>query len=397
MRGHLKQRSKGSWTIWLELERDPVTNKRRQKTLTVRGTKKQAEAKLAELEHELNTGTYVSPSKISVTDFLHQWLETYVSSNCRRSTYERYKSVINTHLIPDLGTIALSDLKPAHIQSHYAKSLHEGRKRTGTSAGLSAWTVRKHHVILREALSHALKWGLVGKNVALAVDPPKPPKSEAHALDGEAAQCILVAALGTIWHPIFHLALYTGMRRGEVLGLRWKDVDLELASLYVTQAMQQLDDGTIIFHEPKTNKGRRSVALSPATAISLRSYREAQEADFLMAGRLHTQETLVFERADGTTPVPDSVTHAFSKYALKAGITGVRLHDLRHTHASLMLKAGIHPKIVSERLGHSSVAFTLDVYSHVAPGLQEAAARKFDEVLSPNNPSESVSIAPAFG
>jgi integrase len=220
------------------------------------------------------------------------------------------------------------------------------------------------------------------RNVALAVDPPNPPRPEAQSLDSDAAHRILAAAQGIIWHPIFHLALYTGMRRGEILGLRWKDVDLDLAVLYITQAMQQLDDGRIIFEEPKTAKSRRSVALSPAAAIALRSHRERQEADFMMLGRPFTPETLVFERVDGTTPVPDSVTHAFTKYARKAGVNGMHLHNLRHTHASLMLKAGVHPKIVSERLGHSSVAFTLDTYSHVMPGLQEAAALKFDETLS---------------
>jgi integrase len=389
MRGSIKQRSKGSWTIWVELERDPVTDKRRRQTLTVRGTKKEAEAKLREVLHQLDTGSFVTPSKLTVADFLHQWLESYASSNCRQSTYDRYKGVIEDHLIPDLGALPLSSLKPAHLQEHYAKALKVGRKRNGQTAGLSAWTVRKHHVVIREALSHAVKWGLVGRNVVLAVDPPKPPRPEAKALDSDAAHRVLEVAQGTIWHPIFHLALYTGMRRGEILGLRWKDVDLTLSLLYITQTMQQLDDGRIVFEEPKTAKSRRAVALSPAAAIALRSHREMQEAEFMMVERPFTPDTLVFERADGTTPVPDSVTHAFTKYAKRAGVTGVHLHNLRHTHASLMLKAGVHPKIVSERLGHSSVAFTLDTYSHVAPGLQEAAALKFDETLNPVNKSEA--------
>lgn len=381
MRGYLKQRSKGSWTIWIELERDPQTAKRRRQTLTVHGTKKEAEARLREMLHQLEIGSFVTPSKITVGDFLHQWLESYVSTNCRQSTYDRYKGIIEGHLIPDFGSLTLTNLKPAHLQAHYATGLKEGRTSRNQTAGLSPWTVRKHHVVIREALSHAVKWGLVGRNVALAVDPPKPPRPEARALDSDAANLVLESAQGTIWHPIFHLALYTGMRRGEILGLRWKDVDLNLAELYIAQAMLQLDDGRIVFEQPKTVKGRRSVALSPTAAIVLRSHRERQEADFAMAERPFTSETLVFERADGTTPVPDSVTHAFTKYAKRAGVTGVHLHNLRHTHASLMLKAGVHPKIVSERLGHSSVAFTLDTYSHVAPGLQEAAALKFDETL----------------
>ena len=152
--------------------------------------------------------------------------------------------------------------------------------------------------------------------------------------------------------------------------------------------MQKLQGGGVTYQEPKTAGSRRSVALSPSATLELRAYRERQEADFAIMGRPLTPDTLIYERPDGTIPVPDSVTHAFAKYANKAGITGVRLHDLRHTHASLMLKAGVHPKIVSERLGHSSVSITLDVYSHVVPGLQEAAALKFDETLAMPRASE---------
>jgi integrase len=179
MRGSIKQRSRGSWTIILDVGRDPATGKRQQKWETIRGTKREAEKRLAELQHQLNTGEYVKATKLTVADFLHQWLGSYVTSNCRQSTYERYTRAIEDHLIPDMGTIPLSDLKPGHLQAHYAKALKEGRKRSGPSEGLSPWTVRKHHVIIREALSHAVKWGLVGRNVALAVDPPKPPRPEA--------------------------------------------------------------------------------------------------------------------------------------------------------------------------------------------------------------------------
>jgi integrase len=351
--------------------------------VTVRGTKKEAKAKRTELLHQRDTGSLVRPGKLTVADFLRQWLESYVSSNCEQSTYFRYKGVIEDHLIPDLGHLGLSALRPAHLQAHYAKALKEGNKRKSTNVtmaeGLAPWTVRKHHVIIREALSHAVKWGLLGKNVALAVDPPKPARSEGKALDSDAADKVLEAAQGTIWHPIFHLALYTGLRRGELLGLRWRHVNLSLAEIYLTQARQQLDDGRIITKGPKSATGRRLVDLGPDAAIALRSHRERQEVDFMAVERPFTPDTLVFERADGTTPVPGSVTHAFSKYAKRAGVTGVHLHNLRHTHATDLMKIGISPKVVAERLGHSSSAFTLDIYSHVAPGLQKEAARRFDE------------------
>jgi integrase len=243
MRGYLRKRSKDSWEIFIELERDPVTNKRRRQTVTVRGTKKEAEAKKTELLHQLDTGNFVRPSKLTVADFLHQWLESYASTNCRQSTYERYKGVIEDHLVPEMGAIPLTSLRPAHLQAHYAKALKEGSKRKSKNAetagaGLAPSTVRKHHAVISEALSHPVKWGLLGKNVVLAVDPPRPPRPKGRALDRGAPHRVLEAAQGTIWHPIFHLALYTGMRRGEILGLKWKNVDFNGSVVYITQAMQ---------------------------------------------------------------------------------------------------------------------------------------------------------------
>jgi integrase len=272
-------------------------------------------------------------------------------------------------------------LKPVHLRTHYSNTLDDGRRRDAPNRGLSAWTLRKHHVIMREALAHAVKWGIIGRNVALAVDPPKPRKQPAYAMDSEAAHSILTAAQGTVWHPIFHLALFTGLRKGKVLGLRWRDVDLDLAELYIIQTLQKQKGREISFQEPKTNGSRRPVVLSPVAAKELRAYKEKQESNLNTMGDVLTPKTLVFERADGTIPSPDSVTHAFAKFARRVGVLGVRFHDLRHTHASLMLKSGVHPKIVSERLGHSSVSITLDVYSHVVPGHQQAAAKTFDETL----------------
>ena len=187
---------------------------------------------------------------------------------------------------------------------------------------------------------------------------------------------------GHPWHPIFHTLPWTGLRRSELLGLRWKDVDTTMATLRVVQVLHQLNDGTFVYLEPKTAKGRRAVSLSPTSCILLRAHRERQEADGKALGVPVTGDTLVFGHADGTPRAPATVTHAFTKLARRLGLAGVRLHDLRHTHASLLLQQAVHPKIVSERLGHANINITLDTYSHLLPGLQEAAILKFDEGMA---------------
>ena len=165
------------------------------------------------------------------------------------------------------------------------------------------------------------------------------------------------------------------------MAIRWSDVDLILCQLSVTRALHQLQNGSRIFRQPKTAKGRRLISLSPSTAIVLREHREQQENVRQDLGLTHTEDDLVFCHVDGKPLLPDSVSHAWAKLARRTGLEGIRLHDARHTHASLMLKQGVHPKIVQERLGHSSIQITLDTYSHVAPGLQEAAANRFDDIL----------------
>jgi integrase len=200
-------------------------------------------------------------------------------------------------------------------------------------------------------------------------------------MNEEDIQRFLIAAKDGQYYTLFFMALFTGMRRSEVLALRWQDVDLLLCQVFVTRSMHQLRDGSIIFREPKTTRSRRMISLSPSTALELRDHYEKQKMAFAMQGLELGDDTLLFCQPDGKPLLPNSVTHAWIKLVRRLGLKGIRLHDARHSHASLMLKQGIHPKVVQERLGHSSITTTLDVYSHVAPGLQEAAANRFDELI----------------
>ncbi|NQT73709.1 MAG: site-specific integrase [Chloroflexi bacterium] len=368
-----------SWVIVVELGRDPVTKKRRQQWQSIKGTKKDAEREMRVLLTSLETGTYLKPTKMTLGEYLERWLRDYVQTNVRPKTAEGYVNKINRHILPELGQIPLTDLKPSHIQEFYRLKLESGR--VDGEGGLGPSTVNQMHRILSASLRHAVKWGLVGRNVAEAVDPPRIPRNEPHTLDSKDVNTLLEAIKGTPYHPVFHLAIYTGLRRSELLGLRWRDIDLDMATLSIVQTRMQLPGGKSFFQEPKTSKGRRQVALSPSSVLMLREYREQQELQSIMAGWVITPDSPVFCYEDGSPILPDTITHVFIKFARKVGLHGVRFHDLRHTHASLMLKQGIHPKVVSERMGHSTVSITLDVYSHVTPGIQQAAALAFEEVV----------------
>jgi len=194
---------------------------------------------------------------------------------------------------------------------------------------------------------------------------------------------LLNVAKDTRYYPIICTAVKTGLRQAELLGLQWRDLDLDLASLSVTQVLYKRR-GICQFKEPKSEHSRRRLGLAPSLALFLQQYRVDREAERLLLGKPLSEDDLVFSNVDSTPMDPGTLTHNFARIARRAGLPGTRFHDLRHTFASLMLLAGIHPKIVSEMLGHSSVAFTLDVYSHVVPGLQEAAAKRLDEVLPPS-------------
>jgi len=379
MKGHIRQRSKGSWTLFVDLGRDPETGKRKQKLLTVRGTKKDAERELRAVLARIEGGVYVKPTKLTVGEYLKQWLQDYAKVNTGPRTYEGYAGIVHAHLIPALGSIPLVALQPQHIQTYYSKALQFGRK--DGKGGLSAETIRHDHRVLFEVLRHAVKQGVLIRNVAEAVDPPRPEYKEMATLGPEGVNKLLDAIRGTPYYDLFYTAIYTGLRRSELLALRWRYIDLELATLSVVETIHQLRNGEYVVRQPKSKRGRRLIALSPSLAILLREHKAKQELDRMLLGKPLLPNDLVFSNPDGTPLRPNSITRRFKKLADSIGFNGVRLHDLRHTHATLMLQQGIHPKIVSERLGHSTVAITLDTYSHVLPGLQEAAAQRFDEGL----------------
>jgi integrase len=372
MKGHIRSRGKQSWQIIFDIARDPGTGKRRQHRETVKGTKREAETRLRELLHSLETGVYVKPSKITLAEFLERWLSDYARPNLSPRGFERYAGIVRQHLIPDMGGLALIQLRPEHIQQHYTAKLNNG---------LSARTVQYHHAVLHKALQTAVKWGLVGRNVADGVDVPRAQHNDMQTWDEDDIQRFLSTAAGKLYYELFYLAIFTGMRRGELLALRWSDIDFVFSQISVNRALHQLKDNSYIFTQPKSEKSRRTIALPPSASLMLKKYRENQSLERALIGKPLIDNDLVFSQYDGKPIRPNTVTRAWTLLAARAGVKVIRLHDARHTHASLLLKQGVHPKIVQERLGHSSISMTLDTYSHVAPGLQQAAAERFDDLL----------------
>jgi integrase len=348
---------------------------------TVKGTKKDAEKHLSEMLSRMDNGTFIKPTKTKLGEYLDRWLNEYVKPNLGPRTYEGYESIIRCHLTPDLGHIQLVQLKPQQLQKYYAKKLSGGR--CNGKGALNPTTVSHHHTCLHRALEMAVKWGLIIRNPADAVTPPRPLHAEMNTMNEDGLQKFLETAKPTPYYTIFYTSLFTGMRRSEVLALRWCDVDLLMCQASVTQCLHHLKDGNLVFRPPKTAKGRRVIALPPSLALVLKDHKEKQIMEGVMMGKALKESDLVFSTSEGTPLLPDRISHAWIRIVKRAGLEHVRLHDARHTHASLLLKQGVHPKVVQERLGHATISTTLDLYSHVTPGLQEAAAKRFDEVLSP--------------
>ena len=328
----------------------------------------------------MDKGDYIKPDNMTVGAFLDRWLQDSVGPNdLSAETKQGYEMIVRKHLIPALGDIRLQELTPTKLQSYYTQKLASGRR--DGKGGLSPRTVRHHHTLLHGALKSAVKWQMVGRNVADFVDAPKFKQKEMQTFDERAMLDFLDSVKETIYYPVFYTALFTGMRRSELLALRWSDIDLDIGAISINRSLHHLEDNSFAYQPPKTAKSRRLVPLSPSTSIMLRHHRDGQRASRLLVGNSLTDNDLVFCQSDGGPLLPHSVTQAWRRLVRKAGFQGIRLHDARHTHATLMLEQGVNWKIISERLGHGSVAMTLDLYAHASPGIQQAAAHGFDRVF----------------
>lgn len=363
---------RGRWQAVIEIGRDE-RGRRRQIFRDMpkdKNTKREALRVGREIVNELEGGTYVEPTDLTVGELLNAWHDEHARHHISPRTHESYGYLLRAHILPGLGGYKLDKLKPAQLQSYYAKRLESGS---------AASSVRKEHNLLHAAFRHAVRMGQMATNPADVVVPPKPRRREMHFLTEPETAAMLRAAEDTDLHLPLLIAVATGVRRGELLGLRWADVDLEAKTITVNQTLQEAY-GQIAFKEPKTTRSRRRITLPDLVVEALRTQHAKAAEKALASEPADETPDLVLPAPGGGGWWPSNFNRIWMRFKKKQGLQ-VRFHDLRHTHATQLLRAGIHPKVVSERLGHASIGITLDTYSHVMPGMDEEAAAKIDAGL----------------
>ena len=362
--GSISKRADGRWTGRVTLP----SGKRKD---FYGRTRAEVAQKVASALRDIEHGQPVISEKELVASYLDRWLADTVRTSVRPSTYASYAQHVRDHLSPHVGRVRLAALAPQHVQ----KLLNDLQE-----AGLSPMTVLHVRATLRRALGQALKWGLVTRNAAALVDPPKAKRHKVEAISTEGARAILTALRGHRLEALFTVAIAVGLRQGEALGLRWQDVDLEQGKLSVRNALQRVN-GKLQLVEPKSASSHRTVPLPAIAVLALRQHRALQGRERLQAGDRWVESDHVFASAVGAPIDGPNVTRTFQKLLAAAGLPRHRFHDLRHDCATLLLAQGVNMRVVMETLGHSQISLTMDTYSHVLPDLQREAANQMDAAL----------------
>lgn len=343
-------------------------------------TQKEANDWRQKKNEQIRKGLIVEGSKVHLSKFLEKWLIVKKTS-VRPNTYLQYTQIVHQHINPKLGDIKLRDLKPHQVQNLYTKKLEDG---------VSPRTTRLIHAVLHNGLNHALKIGLVVRNVSDATTLPKVPRKEMKTHDDYQVRQLLQTAEGTRMRVLFRIAVTTGLRQGEILDLKWSDLDWQTGRLQIQRQAQRRKGEGIVFCEPKSASGRRVVNLGEKTIDILREHKEKQYRERMIAGDKWQENDLIFPSPIGTPQDWANILKGYKKCLKKAGLPDLRFHDLRHTAATLMLQQKINPKVVQERLGHADISLTLNTYSHVMPSMQEEAAEKMDELFTLTDVSDEL-------
>jgi integrase len=380
--GTIVKRADGRWTASITIGRDPQTGKLKRAWFYGK-TRQEAAEKLATALRDKQRGTFVAPHKLMLGEWLDTWLWEYKRPKLRPITFDSYEMLVRRHLKPALGHVPLKDLRPEHLQHFYNE-----KKRQGASAR----TVRYLHTLLYGALTQAEKNQLVSRNVATLTEPPRKERKEMQTLTLQQVANHLFPTVGDdrLFAAVF-LAFGAGLRRGELLALRWQDVDLNASVLHVRQTLVRVknhkaNEGEgktrLDFQEPKTAYSRRTVPIPEQCLVALKRHKVHQAEEKLILGQAYQDHGLIFCHPHGRPLDPKRFNEYFARTLAKAGLPSIRLHDARHTFATLMLELGESPKTVQAMLGHSSVAITLDIYSHVSQELEKRAASRLNTALT---------------
>jgi integrase len=363
--GSIYQRKDGRWVASITLEH-------RKRKYFYGETRKEVQEKLKTVLHEQQQGMLAAGPQQLLKAYLERWLEQVCKLTMRPNTYKEYRSIVYRHLIPSLGYIKLQKLTAEKVQEFCAQKQNEG---------LSSGTVATIHSVLNTALENAVRWGLIARNVAKLVTLPHRERYEAQTLTMEQALKLIALAQGSRIEALLLVALTTGMRRGELLALRWDDIDFERGMLHVRRTMSHIPGMGYKEGEPKTKAGRRTIVLSSVTIEALKEHCVAQDQVRITAGEKWQERGIVFCNIYGGFFNPVKVLALFQRLLRDAGLPKMRFHDLRHSAATILLEARVHLKMVQERLGHSSIATTADIYSHISPEMQQETVDKIDDLF----------------
>ncbi|CAN5176792.1 site-specific integrase [soil metagenome] len=370
--GQLIEREKGVWTVRIYLGED-ASGKRLYHNETTKGAKKDAQKRLTKVLREKDSGVYVQSSAMTLNDFLDKWLAESASLKIRERTLNGYESLLNCHVREKLGAKRLSDIQLLEVQKLYNEM---------NKANYSPKTIRHVHNVLSSALKQAVKWKMLMQNPCDFCDLPRQVRSEMKCFTPDEAKLFLQAAKNEKFYALFYLAIETGMRPEEYLGLKWLDIDFEQKSLSVQRALVERKGGGFIFDELKTSRSRRSIPLSNSLINVLKTHRRIQLEERMKLGASYQNHDVVFASEVGTPMMHRNLLRRhFKPLLVKANLPDIRLYDLRHTTATLLLSAGQNPKVISERLGHASIVLTLDTYSHVLPTMQRDATNEMEAIF----------------
>jgi integrase len=375
MRGHVRQRG-NTYAIVFDEGRDE-NGRRIQRWRSGFKTEREAERALTDVLSKLDRGDYVSPNGATVESYLAEWLAA-VKVQLRPTTWSSYKGLVDKQIVPRIGHVKVQKLTAPALNRMYAEMLEKGRR--DGKGGLSPRTVRYCHTVMRKALKDAVGWNVVPRNVADSAQPPKKAKPSKKTWTADEIRRFLDHVAEDRLYPAWHLAVMTGMRRGEILALSWADVDLDGSKLTVRRSLVSAAYEPTL-SEPKTERGKRTIALDAGTVAALKRWQGNRLLERAALAIIPDGNNLVFTKADQTAIHPVTFSQAFKRHVEKAKLPKISLHQLRHSHATVALRAGVHAKVISERLGHASVAFTLDTYTDALPDLQETAATLIAELV----------------
>jgi integrase len=336
-------------------------------------TQKEALEKLRKAQQEDQKGLLATGPKLRLGEYLVHWVEaTYKPPMARHTTYVQYRSMIHKHLVPGLGQVFLQKLTVQQLQAFYAQKIEEG---------LKTRTIAIIHAVLHKALENAVKWNLLSRNIATLATVPQKTSHEVKTLSASEARKLIEAAQDSRIEALLVLAITTGMRRGELLGLRWDDIDLELGILRICRTVNWIAGFGFIENDPKTKASRRRITLPSVAIEGLRKHRIRQDQAKQQAGTKWIEKGLVFPNTLGNFLGPNHLLTMFQRVLDQAGLPHMRFHDLRHSAATILLTMGVHPKVVQELLGHSSITMTMDTYSHLLPSMQKEAMDGMDNLF----------------